>query len=184
MLSKFLEGYCLLDYKEITNVSQCKGLKELYIEAFPHKERIPVWLLNLLAKRKCVSFFAFYDHDALCGMSYLITYDDITFILYLATDVKLRSKGYGSQILQWIISHSSPVVVLNIESLDEITENYEQKLRRQRFYFKNGFRDTGKNLTDSGGNFDILFYGRSFDAERYNKLLKHYSLGLYKAVIS
>lgn len=36
------------------------------------------------------------------GIIYLIHYKDMIFILYLAVNEEIRSKGYGSYLLKWI----------------------------------------------------------------------------------
>jgi len=36
---------------------------ELLLESFPEEELFPIWLLRLMALRKCVEFLAFYDGD-------------------------------------------------------------------------------------------------------------------------
>lgn len=36
-------------------------IKELTQTVFPENEQIPIWLLLLASKRKCVDFLAFYD---------------------------------------------------------------------------------------------------------------------------
>jgi GNAT superfamily N-acetyltransferase len=63
----------------------------------------------------------------------------MTFVLYLATDESIRSKGYGSKMLKWIVENARRTVVLNIETVEKAYENYEQRLKRQKFYIKNGF---------------------------------------------
>ena len=48
-----------VSYRTKTYNSVCKLMKE----AFPENERMPVWILQLLATRKCVRFHAITDCD-------------------------------------------------------------------------------------------------------------------------
>ena len=70
--------------------------------AFPPNEQIPMWLLRVLAFRKNVNFRAFYDDDQFCGVLYTAEDNKYIFVLYLAVDDRIRSKGYGTKILDWL----------------------------------------------------------------------------------
>ena len=85
-----------------SRLKEYKNILNLYKESFPKNERLPIWLLNIMSKRTCVDFLAFYDNNIFCGFSYLIHNNNITFILYLAIDTSIRSKGYGTKILNLI----------------------------------------------------------------------------------
>ena len=75
-------------------------VKMLYLTAFPANERID--FKYLLSKRYDSNFLAFYDNETLCGFSFLLTNGRITYILFLAIEADLRSKGYGRQALKAI----------------------------------------------------------------------------------
>ena len=83
-------------------LKEYKEIKSLMCRAFPKNEQIPMWLLHILAIRKSVEFSAYYDEDLFCGISYTVSNEELLFILYLAVNDKIRSKGYGSAILQCI----------------------------------------------------------------------------------
>ena len=70
--------------------------------AFPPNEQIPMWLLRVLAFRKNVNFRAFYDDDQFCGVLYTVEDNKYIFVLYLAVNDRIRSKGYGTKILDWL----------------------------------------------------------------------------------
>lgn len=160
------------------NLPEYGEIIKIYQSAFPQNEKLPMWLLLLMAKRRCAEFYAFYDESIFCGFTYLIHHDKTTFVLYLATETSMRSKGYGKRILQWISEkYSLNNIVLNIESVDKKFDNYEQRLRRQSFYFKNNFQQTNYILDDNGDLYDILYKGSSFSKEEYEKLLKKFSFG-------
>lgn len=125
-------------------------VKKLFERAFPKAERLPMWLLLLLARRKGVDFEAYYDDDNFCGFSYIVENDDLAFILYLAVNDEMRSQGYGSRILECVKTKAGEKpIVLNIEPLDSNAENCEQRKRRLTFYEKNGYVNTGFVLREN-----------------------------------
>lgn len=154
-----------------------KQVCDLYKKSFPANERYPMWLIRLLAKRSFVDFIALYDNNLFCGFSYLVHYKDLTFVFYLAIDDKLRSKGYGSQALQTIIKHYAPNdIVLNIEKV-EPSDNYNQRVKREKFYLKNGFVHTKYLSVKYDTPLQTMFYGKNFEKEKYEKLIRRFSFG-------
>ena len=123
-------------------------VKALYESAFPANERIPIkHLLDDKIKRE---FWAFFNKDngenaaapKFCGFSNSITHGSITNIVYFAVVPELRSRGYGSQILQAIRrQHPDTRIVVDIEVEEDSkdAEELERRNRRRDFYQRNGF---------------------------------------------
>ncbi len=148
--------------------------------AFPKNEHIPLSVLNLLARRKCTDFTAYYDDGVFCGISYTVCSDSTVFILYLAVSKKLRSLGYGTEILGDIKEkNEGKTLVLNVEPLDENADNYASRIRRLEFYAKNGFSDTGWYLDDFSGEYNILSAHGSFSPKDYKSAVRKLSYGMY-----
>lgn len=156
-------------------LKEYKGIKSLMCRAFPKNEQIPMWLLHILAIRKSVEFSAYYDEDLFCGISYTVSNEELVFILYLAVNDKIHSKGYGSAILQCIKQRfSNKAIALNIEPLDPKSDNYAQRIKRFEFYLKNGFVDT---------HYQILATTTQFPIKEYKLTIKQLSFGLYSPQI-
>ena len=156
-------------------LKEYKEIKSLMCRAFPKNEQIPMWLLHILAIRKSVEFSAYYDEDLFCGISYAVSNGELVFILYLAVNDKIRSKGYGSAILQCIKQRfSNKAIALNIEPLDPKSDNYAQRIKRFEFYLKNGFVDT---------HYQILATTTQFPIKEYKLAIKQLSFGLYSPQI-
>ena len=118
------------DFQEV------KALKD---RAFPKNEQIPMKLLLLWARRSCARFTAYYDGSAFCGMTYTVQNREAVFVLYLAVNDRMRSKGYGSAILRELKAlNPGKTILLNVEPADEAADNFPQRLRRINFYKKNG----------------------------------------------
>ena len=106
---------------------------------------------------------------------FTINAEELVFILYLAVNDKIRSKGYGSAILQCIKQRfSNKAIALNIEPLDPKSDNYAQRIKRFEFYLKNGFVDT---------HYQILATTTQFPIKEYKLTIKQLSFGLYSPQI-
>ncbi|MEY4664062.1 GNAT family N-acetyltransferase [Weissella cibaria] len=167
-----------------TSMPKYKTVVDMYNEAFPDAERLPLLYLKFLSWRKGVSFTAYYDGSDIIGMTYTVKTDQMIFVLYLTTNAAVRSNGYGTKILQELIRrNANREVVLNIEPLDEFAENAEQRERRWRFYQKNGFFMTGYLLEEDGQYFEILSTSKSFSVADYKKSVARLSFGLQKVTV-
>lgn len=110
-----------LAFIDIKNSTECsEKVIKLYNEAFPKEERIPIWLLKLLARKNKANFYGIYDNGKFIGLIYNIYYKDIVFIFYLAIDKELRGQGYGSKVLEYIkYKYSKHRIILSIEQVNK-----------------------------------------------------------------
>lgn len=156
---------------------QINKVKELYLNSFPANERIPMNLLLWKAKRDFVDFLIMYDDDdVFVGFTYLITRKDLTYVLYIAIDNNIRSKGYGSRALTLIKEkYPNNRIILNIEFVDEMANNYEQRLTRRKFYVRNDFEDSTLIYQDRWGLYEVLIYRGQVDKEEFYDLLKRFA---------
>jgi len=168
----------------------CKGqdsrlLKKLYISSFPKAERLPWWTLraSTLVPSACIT--GFYDQETLLGFTYSVETDEVFYVMFFAVAESLRGKGCGSAILDHI-KKSKPQkdILLNVELLDETADNYGQRVRRFKFYQKNGFFDTGYNIDEVGGTFRVLSTRPTFEVRAYQRAFQKITLGLWKPKIT
>jgi len=103
----------------------------------------------------------------------------------LETMKKRLGSPYGSAILDHI-KKSKPQkdILLNVELLDETADNYGQRVRRFKFYQKNGFFDTGYNIDEVGGTFRVLSTRPTFEVRAYQRAFQKITLGLWKPKIT
>ena len=59
-------------------------------------------MMVLMSKLWNTQFLSFYDGDIPCGFIYFAVNRKMIFIMFLAVDESLRTKGYGSAILKGI----------------------------------------------------------------------------------
>lgn len=168
--------------KEVTFCNKdLRKIKMLYKEAFPKEERIPFWLLMLRTRFRSANFLAFYDKGRLCGIACLASLENLTNILYLAVDGRIRSRGYGSRILKLIRKlRPGHTITLDIETADTKADNSEQRKRRKEFYLRNGFSGSGYGYSLFGMDYEILKEHGSFKPDQWRKLSDRLSFGTLK----
>ena len=148
----------MLDYKTITRKSSdFNTFKELYASSFPSSERAPVWFLMRRARKDNIILRLYYDKGEPVGIAYYILHNDLTYVVYLAVCGNRRSEGHGSRILgQLKEDYPGNRIVLTIEMVDERAKNNEQRIRRKRFYEKNGLTGAGILVKQMGGLYELL----------------------------
>lgn len=148
-------------------------VKALYESAFPANERIPIkHLLDDKIKRE---FWAFFDGDLFCGFSNSITHGSITNIVYFAVVPELRSRGYGSQILQAIRKQHPDtrlVVDIEVEEDSKDAEELERRNRRREFYLRNGFDAAPVEYHWQGEHYRLLSAGGTVTEKEFRDFWK------------
>ena len=148
---------------------------EIYRNSFPEIERFPIWLLRIMSHLNGINSIAFYDENNLCGFSYFLVNKKTVFVLYLAVNAKIRSKGYGSQIITWIKEkYPNRDIFLNVEKPDENAQNNHQRMKRIEFYQRNGIFDTNQSFDYEGVTYSILCTNKYFSEKDYNENLMSY----------
>ena len=121
-------------------------VRRLLAEAFPPAELIPEWVMNALALRRSFDFTAYFDPEepsGFCGVTFTIHSDDLLFVVFLATNPALRSRGYGTRILDQLKERFPGfAIALEIEPMTTDASNFHQRERRLAFYQRNGFVET------------------------------------------
>jgi GNAT superfamily N-acetyltransferase len=147
---------------------------ELYKEAFPGAQRIPTFLLRYKLRNGKEGFNILYENDEWIGLIYSTEYKDIVFVQFLAISELSRSQGYGSKAMESLgYMHSGKRIVLNIEELDELAENYQQRIKRKAFYQKNGFSSSGYSVKEPDERHEMLIRGGCISKEEIEAMYKH-----------
>lgn len=161
-----------------TRLTDYNEIKSLFVTAFPENERLPMWLLRFLSRGKNVRFEAFYDAERFCGLAYTIHSEKMIFLVYLAVDDRLRSKGYGTRILHWLKKRANgKAVVLNVEAPDKSADNYEQRVKRLAFYGRNNVHKTSYLLKVRKDTYHILSTHPQFPLDELKSFVKKYHMG-------
>lgn len=146
-------------------------VNKIYKKSFPVEERY-ISLSKMIHNSK-TELYCLVDNEIVLGIIYLIHYKDMIFILYLAVNEEIRSKGYGSYLLKWCLKkYKDKKIYLNIEEVKEDFEDYEIRKKRLNFYLKNGFFITNYISNEKFGNFNILSNNLEIDINQYRILDK------------
>ena len=137
-----------------------KDISELYLSAFPEEERPPLdKFLNSL-KQKEITLLTFYKEDTFIGFAYLVFYQDICCLFFLAVSSNYRHQGYGGEILEILKKeYKDYVIMLCYEEIDPKYPNYEERVNRTNFYYSHGFIDNKIKTNEYGVIYETAYIG-------------------------
>nr|WP_318038624.1 GNAT family N-acetyltransferase [uncultured Faecalibacillus sp.] len=159
--------------KDIEQVSQ------LYYSAFPEDERAPWKALIEKHNKGKGEFLSIYDQNKWVGLTYVITYQNLSYVLYLAIDDMQRGHGYGSSVLQILKKRYPHTIMLCIEEVDEKYDNYKQRVHRKNFYLRNGLQEMGFKYVEKDVKYEMLYVGEKLSSKVYDELMVAYAGPVY-----
>ena len=173
----------MLQLKTVTPQSaDFDKVSALYHSAFPENERRPLGeMFSFLAGSG--EFLSFYDGEIFCGFVCLLSWQDITHILYLAVDSQLRGKSYGTQALAAIrqrYPHSRLIADIELETPD--APNNAERRQRKHFYQKSGYRSSGVQYRWRDESYEIIVSGGDFSRQDFRNFWN--AFGVSKGVFS
>lgn len=153
-------------------------IKELYLEAFPITERVP---LELLFELNNTDVLVFTYQSKFIGFAIMLDWNNISYLLYFAINSKYQGKGFGSQALELIKKEKNNMTILaDIEFNDQQSLNSKQRVKRKKFYLNLGFMETGITYVQKNIKFEILFYGESVTKKSIDDFWNSVPHELYK----
>ncbi len=153
-------------------------VKNIYFDSFPQNERLHFPMMVAMSKLWNTEFLGFYDDDTLCGFAYLAHNSKIVFVMFLAVDRAIRSKGYGSAILQDIQNeYPEKKIIISIEPCDQDVPDIELRTRRKNFYIRNGYQETGYMMKLNGTVQEIIISNGEFDKKEFRTFFAVHSNG-------
>ena len=132
-----------------------KEIEQLYDLAFPKEERYLDFkpTIKQLEKEKgeVIAFEDVGEHNIFVGFAMMLLCKNIAYIYYFAIDKKMRGKKYGEEALTLIKKrYANSDILLGVEKPDKTAKNQEERLRRKKFYYNNGFIDTEVEVEKNG----------------------------------
>ena len=153
-------------------------VKHIYFDSFSKNERMPFPIMVAMSKLWNTEFLGFYDGDTLCGFVYLAHNSKIVFVMFLAVDKTLRSKGYGSAILREIQNkYSDKKIIISIEPCNKNAPDVELRRRRKAFYMRNGYKETGYMMKLNGVVQEVIITNGEFQKKQFRMFFAMYSNG-------
>lgn len=155
-------------------------VRELQMTAFPPEERFSMDKILRLSRSNHIEYKSFWEREQLCRILFYNIGETMLYLFYLAVPAEVRSKGYGAQMIQWLIKmYPDKTIVGNIEPIGFDAENEDQRIRRLAFYKRNGFHKEPFRLIDDSGLYDIISTGSVFDEKEYMRLIDELGFGFY-----
>lgn len=151
-----------------------ESVKTLYESAFPVSERQPFSHL-FSGFHSEGELFAFLDGEIFAGMACLLSYRDITHILYLAVPEQFHGKGYGSCILGLIRKrYPGQRIIADLEDPGKDSSNVDQRKERIRFYRKNGYDFTDVSYRWRGEDYLIMSSGGNISGDELSEFWQYF----------
>ena len=171
-------GFGMMEHMSGTLSSRWAGFepmaKALYVSSFPKVERFPYGLICAVAYLPGFHFRTWYIDGKFIGLTYTLTRHSMSVIYYLAVVEEERGKGYGALILKELCK-LRPRTALITESDDIQAANRVQRQRRIAFYLRNGFVQTGWQLADYSGLYDIMATVSGLDVRKARRLIGRFT---------
>ncbi|HJJ36272.1 MAG TPA: GNAT family N-acetyltransferase, partial [Methanocorpusculum sp.] len=103
------------------NSKEYEDFLSLYHIAFPPIEQIPEDYFQASIHTKGASVTAYYAEETFVGFTYTIETEQFLFLYFFAVNPKLRSQGFGSEIIRDHLMKQYPgkPIVLNAEIPDD-----------------------------------------------------------------
>lgn len=166
------------------SASDLPKIRALYREAFPIEERAPFALLCRRAKQGRGTLLVAVDRGVFCGFFYVLDDDELAYVFYFAVAKEERGRGRGSEMLTLLRRYySGKRLFLALEAPDEAASNAEQRLRRWRFYERNGFVQLPGHIKEGSVVFEVMGIGGRVYAEEYARLVRRWCGKWYQRVV-
>lgn len=159
---------------ETTN--NLKDIQELYHASFPENERRPFHEL-LTNSKACNDFLAFYNKEQFLGFACLLSYLDLSHILYFAIDPAFRLNGYGSKALRAMHEYKQNMrIIADLEKEREGAQNNDQRRKRRSFYLKNGYKPSTVSYTWREEEYEMFVLGSHLTNQEFDEFWEHFDL--------
>lgn len=160
-----MDGYTIC---EMNTLWQKIRVYRLYRAAFPAHERKPFSMILSMRKKGKTDIWCLEKDGRFVGFATTINGNGIVLIDYLAVSAKQRGRGAGSRALGLLRKqYAGQGVFVEIESVFEVAKDQKERLKRKRFYLKNGMRELRVLADVFGVRMELLGWECEMDFERY-----------------
>ena len=142
-------------------------------EAFPPEEYLAPDRLAEMSKADNFDFLALTDNDAFIGFLAVQIHKNLAYLFFLAIDASCRAKGYGSRAIETLRAlYPGKKQVVDFEMQDKAAPNNEQRIKRRKFYLRNGYKETGLFLSYLGVNYEVFCMDSDFEPQEFKDIMK------------
>lgn len=161
----------MMQIGKIKSPAEWLVLRKLYKKAFPKCEQKPllaVWFVKQCGKG---DVWIAEDERGFVGFAITMNCADMVLLDYLAIKENVRGSGIGTQVLKKLqTQYRGKRFFLEIENVYEPSEDQPQRLRRKRFYLKNGMKEMHIMVNAFGAELELLAYECRVSFEEYYKV--------------
>lgn len=152
---------------------ELRWMKRTYLEAFPRSERKPFGIMKQKAAQGIMELLVIREKNQLVGLAITVLHKDMVLLDYFAIHRKFRGQNYGSDALRLLKErYQDRRLILEIELPDEAAPNQEERLRRKRFYLRNGMQETELKVCVFRVPMEVLTDGKPLTYEEYHGLYR------------
>lgn len=163
-----------MDIKSPAGLLQWLKIYRLYQSAFPASEKKPFSMIRVMCKTGKSDVWYCEENGKFAGLVITINGPDKILLDYLAVAKKHRGQGIGSKILQKMREqYTGKGVFLEIETVDEKAENYEERKRRKQFYLANGMTPINVFVELFGVDMELLGFDCYLTFEEYHDFYRN-----------
>ena len=146
----------------------------LMTRAFPENERLPAAFLFDPGDGSR-DFLAIHEGDTLCGFISLLSWRDITHIMFFAVEEAMRGRGVGAGTLRLLRERKQGArIIADVEAEDPAAPNHAQRHRRRQFYLRCGYAPTRIHYAWRGESWDILSSGGDVTEAEFRAFWRHF----------
>lgn len=151
-----------------------RKMKRIYLYSFPKAERKPFGLMKVKARQGVMELLALKSGKKLLGMAVTVLYKDLVLLDYFALAGSCRGCGRGSEGLKLLKErYAEKRMLLEIELPSEAPLQHPERIRRKKFYLRNGMQETGMHVMVFGVPMEVLTAGGALTYEEYHTLYKN-----------
>ena len=148
----------------------------LYRAAFPDNERAPLMLLARRAARGRADWWSICEDGVWRGFFYAVRHAELVYLFYFAVEPEARGQGCGTRALAALCAQYPHCrVFLAAEALDRGAENYEERVRRKRFYLRAGMEELHTRVREGDVIYELLGVGGAVAAREYGTLMRRWA---------
>lgn len=151
-----------------TTMLQWFRIYRLYQSAFPKNEKKPFSMIRSMQKKGKTDVWYCEKNGKFAGLVVTINGPEQILLDYLAVGEKYRGQGVGSELLQQMRKqYAGKGVFLEIETVTESADNYEERKRRKKFYLSNGMTEMKVYVELFGVEMELLGFDCMLTFEEY-----------------
>lgn len=149
-------------YLEEMTQKERKYIENLYKLSFPPQERRPFsQILRLQKEGKALPMVIYEEKTGEpAGLCFFVLHKNFALWDFLAIDPSKQDRGYGTAVIEAIKKKFPDRLVFGeVEPYDESADNNGDRIRRMRFYLRNGVRATDMIVNLFGVVFQVMYIG-------------------------